>query len=128
MARYDKYEPKNGGFRAELAADRVANVGSVGLAGAPIGVGLDANGRIVAGAGNSGIVGVLILTRDYKARQVVDTMTDGEIVEFGGVAGTKYFAANATGVISSAGGAGTTMVGWTVEANRLVARLGRHAL
>lgn len=128
MARYDKYEPKNGGFRAELAADRAANVTVVGTAGAPVGVGLDVNGRLVAGAGNSGIAGVLILTRAFKARDTVDVMTDGEIVEFGGVPGTAYFIANATGVIGVAGGVGTTYIGHTVEAGRLVVRVGRHRL
>jgi hypothetical protein len=95
LARYDKYEPKSGGFRAPLAADLAAN-GS----GNPIGVGLDVNGRVVPGAGQSGIKGVLTTTKAMVAGDIVDVMTDGEIVEFVGVAGTNYFAALADGVIS----------------------------
>ena len=125
MARYDKYDPKDGGCRAPLAADLTAT--SKTGNGNPIGVGLDANGRVVAGAGNSGIIGVLCTTRDLKAAEIVDVMTDGEIVEMAAtVAGTHYYAANADGVISAgapAAGVNATRVGFTVEATRLVVRV-----
>lgn len=119
MGRYDKYDPIAGGFRAPLAADRDTNE-------TPIGVGLDANGRVVAGAGNSGIVGVLINTRDMNAGDIVDVMTHGEIVEAGLVAGTTYYAADADGTLGTAGpaaGVNATRVGHTVEADRLVVRV-----
>lgn len=122
MARYDKYDPIDGGFRAPLAADWLeADLNEV------FAVGLDAQGRVVKGAGNSGVKGVLVLTKIVRAGKVVDVMTDGEIVEMdvnhaGIVAGTSYY--------GSAAGALTTVntdtpIGHTVEATRLVVRAGR---
>lgn len=121
MARYDKYDPYDGGFRAPLAADTPKNSG-----GNPIGVGINAQGRVVAGAGTSGVTGLMVLTRDMKAGEVVDVMTDGEIVEFTGAAGSAYYANTTTGVLSTtAPGAGVNgvRVGHTVEATRLVVRV-----
>jgi hypothetical protein len=119
--RYDKYDPVSGGFRAAIAADK-----STTDIATPIGVGLDTNGRVVAGAGNTGIVGVLMITKAVKAGDIVDVMTDGELVEMGSLAaGTKYTANTTTGVISNGAGSATqTPVGWTVEATRLVVRIG----
>lgn len=119
MGRYDKYDPVSGGFRAALAADYTGSE-------TPIGVGLDVNGRVVPGAGTTGVVGVLIKTSDAVAGDIVDVMTDGEIVEAGLVAGTTYYAADADGAISTTGpatGANLTKVGHTVEADRLVVRV-----
>lgn len=126
MARIDKYDPKSGGFRAALAADRAATPGAIGDADGPIGVGLDANGRVVAGAGNTGVVGVLVLTQNKVAGDIVDIMTDGELVEAGGTAGTTYYADGGTGALGTAApaaGANGTRVGRTVEAGRLVVRV-----
>lgn len=125
LARYDKYDPNVGGFRAPLAADLTATEKTGN--GNPLPVGLDVNGRVVAGAGAagsvSGTVGLLCTTRDMKAGDVVDVMNFGEIVEMAGtVAGTRY-AALANGTIG-APGAGLLNVGWTVEATRLVVRTG----
>lgn len=120
MARIDKYDPVGGGFRAPLAADRTG-------AAAPVGVGLDVNGRVVAGAGQTGIVGVLCKPDDAKAGDIVDVMKDGELVEFAGVAGTAYTANTTTGVISSAAGSATQIhVGHTVEATRLIVGANRR--
>lgn len=127
MARYDKYNPYGGGFRAFLAADW-----DVADAGKPYAMGLNTSGQLVKGAGNSGVVGVLVLTRAIVAtREPVDVMKFGEIVLFAptatdplsggtGVAGTSYYANTTTGVISATGGTGTVKVGHTVEADRLV--------
>jgi len=125
MARYDKYDPKDGGFRAPLAADLDAT--STTGNGNPLAVGLDVNGRVVAGAGQTGIVGVLITTKNMKAGDIVDVMTDGEIVEMAGVpAGTVLSGADADGVVDdTAPGAGQIRVGHTVEATRLVVRVAR---
>lgn len=126
MPRIDKYDPKAGGFRAPLAADQVALTGLINTATGPLGVGLDVNGRVVPGAGVSGIKGVLVLTKAKKAGDIVDVMTDGELVEFGGVAGTNYTALTTTGVISTAAVDAThKQVGFTVEADRCVVRYGR---
>lgn len=126
MARIDKYDPKSGGFRAALAADQASTPGAIGDADGPLAVGLDVNGRVVPGAGNSGIVGVLVLTQNKVAGDIVDVMTDGDLVEVGGTAGTVYTGADATGVISNtAPGAGQIRLGHTVEAGRLVVRVAR---
>jgi hypothetical protein len=117
--RYDKYEPKGGGFRAPLAANLAASA-------TPVAVGLNSSGQVVAGAGNTGIVGVLILTLDKKAGQPVDIMTHGECVEMAGLtAGTKVTALTTTGALGTAAADATHItIGWTVEATRLIVRKG----
>lgn len=133
MARFDKYDPISGGFRAPLAADWA------GALATPVGVGLDANGRVVPGAGNTGVVAVVVIdgqvnttggrTNNKFAGDVVDCMTDGEIVDCTGlVAGTSYYADGGTGALGAAGpaaGANAARVGNTVEAQRLVVRAAR---
>lgn len=122
MSRIDKYDPIAGGFRAPLA--QAYN----GSNGNPVGVGLDINGRVVVGGGVTGIVGVICIpplnlnvpSFVKAAGSQVDVMTHGELVEFTGVAGTKYYA-GADGVISTT--ATGVLVGWTVEANRLIVRV-----
>lgn len=128
IGRYDKYDPKVGGFRAPLAADFLAaNLEKV------LGVGLDANGRCVIGAGQTGVIGLLVLTKARKAGEVIDIMTSGEITEFGpsdsgkvpgtdfGAAGTVYYS-DANGVVTSTNASGSLRVGHTVEGQRLIAR------
>lgn len=118
MARIDKYQPVAGGFRAPLNA---AYTGAV----APIAVGLNSSGRVVAGPGQTGIVGVVCSPYDKAAGDIVDVMTAGELVEFGGVAGTPYTANTTTGVITSGAASETqVLVGFTVEADRLIVRVG----
>lgn len=143
-ARYDKYEPIAGGFRAPLAADLTFD--AAGHFGPRV-VSLDASGRVVVGtAGQSGGVGIMIKNVPLypnlgnipgqinaavpiggKAGNVVDIMTMGEIVGVEGlVAGTTYYA-NADGTLTDtapAAGAGGWKVGHTVEADRLVVRFG----
>lgn len=118
MARYDKYDPISGGFRAPLAA---AWGTAEGLA-TVFGVGLDANGRVVKGAGNTGVLGVLVVDSAKAAGDIVDVMTDGEIVDVALAAGTVYFAATGGAVSTTNTG---TRVGHTVEAKRLVVRAAR---
>jgi len=144
MARYDKYEPIAGGFRARLAAALTLVSGSIG----PVAVSLNASGQAVVGtAGQSGPVGVLVKNvakgpvgpwgtslaggtpNAYapigaQAGDVVDIMTNGEIVDLDPTdfpAGSKIFAA-ADGTLSATGGAGSYVIGHTVEAGRLVVR------
>jgi len=125
VARYDKYDPISGGFRAPLAADWA------GALATPVGVGLDANGRVVPGAGTSGVVGVVVIDGQVRsdgtrvnvkrAGDVVDVMTAGEIVDNAGLAaGTVYFADGTAGAIGT--DATDARVGHTVEAQRLVVR------
>lgn len=129
MARIDKYDPVSGGFRAPLNAAYTAS-------DTPVAVGLNSTGKVVAGAGTTGIVGVLLVPTgggggiagyvDKAAGDIVDVMTAGEIVEFSGAAGTLYTANTTTGVISSAAASGTQIpVGYTVEASRLIVRAQR---
>lgn len=121
MGRIDKYDPVDGGFRAPLAANYAGSE-------TPVGVGLDVNGRVVLGAGNTGVVGVMVKTLAANTGDIVDVMTDGEIVEAGLAAGTVYYAAAADGALTTAApaaGVNATRVGHTVEADRLVVRVQR---
>lgn len=114
MARIDKSNPEAGTTRAPLNA---AYTG----ASAPLGVGLNSSGRVVAGAGQTGIIGVVCIPEDKAAGDIVDVMRNGEIVDFVGAAGTRYSANTTTGVISNAAGSATQkVIGHTVEATRLV--------
>lgn len=146
MARYDKYDPISGGFRAILAADLTLTNGSIG----PVAVSLNASGKVVVGtAGQSGLVGILVKNVakgpvgpwgtslsggsplanapiGAMAGDVVDIMSDGEITDLNTVtfpAGSKIYS-NAAGVLSTTGGVGTFQIGWTVEAGRLIVRCG----
>lgn len=120
MPRYDKYEPYSGGFRAPLAAAVIDANKFVAY-----GVGLDTSGRVVLGAGNTGILGVFIAHGVKAAGDFVDVMTSGEIVDATGLtAGTKLTANTTTGAITN-GATSTTQVpvGATVEATRIVVRV-----
>jgi hypothetical protein len=144
-ARYDKYDPISGGFRAALAADLTFDAeGSSGIKG----VSLNANGLMVVGtAGQSGLVGVMLKNVGLypglgniaggvnayapiggKAGDVVDIMTDGEIVDVPGLAaGSKVYTTPA-GVLTTAATAGNFRIGFTVEAWRLIVRVDPSAL
>jgi hypothetical protein len=118
-ARYDKYDPISGGFRAPLNADWLdADVGI------PFAVGLNASGKVVKGAGTTGVRGVLVVDKiGKKANDIVDVMTAGEIVDVTTpvlVAGTKYAGVAATGAVAATGVG--SEVGYTVEATRLIVR------
>jgi len=130
MARIDKSNPFNSTFRAFIAADFPdANLGKL------YGVGLDATGKVVIGAGVDGIVGVMVITEKPgmvgPLRQVarIDVMKSGEVTDFGpttGVPGTDFgtaglaFYAAANGNISSTWASGSTYVGHCVEPDRLI--------
>lgn len=118
-ARYDKYNPQVGNFRAALNADLAK------LTGNPIGVGLNSTGLVVPGAGNTGVIGVMMTVKDMKAGDIVDVMTHGEIVALTTVtAGTVITADTTTGVLGvTAASATKVAVGHTVEATRLVVNM-----
>jgi hypothetical protein len=130
MARYDQSDPINSTFRVDIAANYPdANLGKL------YGVGLDSSGKLIIGAGQDGICGVLVLNqkpgRVGPLREVprVDVMFSGEITDFGptagvpgtdfGVAGTAYYS-DAAGNITSTWAAGSWFVGRTVEPDRLI--------
>jgi len=102
MSRYDKYEPIGGGFRAPFAAAVVAANGFKAY-----GAGLDTSGRIVLGAGNTGVVGVVVPHGVKAVGDIGDVMTDGELAEFtttagaAATAGSKYYAAAYDGFITT---------------------------
>lgn len=127
MARYDKYDPKDGGFRAPLNAD-LAATDKTGN-GNPVAVSVNTSGRVVVGGGSTTmpIVGVVCTSKAMKAGDIVDVMTHGEIVEMAAtVAGGMVTAVGSTGVVSGAAHAAvpTTSVrlGHTVEAARAIIR------
>lgn len=127
MARIDKYDSKDGGFRARLANDLADADIEVGY-----GVSLNASGHVLlGGGGNTDIAGVLVVTEAFTAGTVIDVMTDGELVEFGGTAGTIYYTRHDTGALTTNsdpagdGSIATTRVGHTVEADRLIVRVAR---
>lgn len=128
MARIDKYSGVTGGFRAPLAAAVVlADLGGV------FAVGLDANGKVVRGTGQTGYVGVICPDRTLAAGQPIDVMTHGEIVEFttgaagaanaAALAGTRFFGGTSGALATT----GTVHLGHTVEASRLVVRVAQTA-
>lgn len=136
--RYDKYDPIAGGYRAPLNADLTFD--SEGSSGVKV-VSINASGKVVIGtAGQSGFAGVLVknvpLTPSVgniagtvnaavpiggKAGDIVDVMTNGEIIVPSGLAaGTRYFA-KSDGTLSTLSSDGP-YVGFTVEATRLIVR------
>lgn len=126
MARFDKYDPKDGGFRARLGFAVVA-----GDVGKVIPVEINGSGNAVKAAANSAATrGVICPVGVMAQGEPVDVMTDGEIVDInvkntdvtGAVAGAEI-KAGAAGTVDAAGTGKS--VGWMVEAWRLVVRLGR---
>ena len=104
------------------------------------GVGLNSSGLIVKGAGQTGIIGVVALTRELlvNSDEPIDIMHDGEVTEFGptagtpgtdfGAAGTAYYADPTTGAISSTSAANKVYVGHTVEGSRLIVHVGQKTI
>lgn len=101
---------------------------------AVIAVSLNASGLVVVGtAGQSGYVGIVVLTKKHFANDVVDVFRLCEVTEFTksgpadaafapAVAGQQYYAAagGAAEVAAPAAGANKGFIGYTVEADRLV--------
>lgn len=85
MARYDKYDPISGGFRAALAVaiTETSGAGSSSQIGVPLGVSLNGTGQLIIGTtgGGTGILGVLVVDQAKVIGDVVDVMTAGEIVD-----------------------------------------------
>lgn len=145
MPNYDKYEPHVGGFRARLNAALPITDG--GFFGA---VSLNTTGKVIVGtAGQTGLVGLVVKNvargpvgpwgtdlhggtpNAYApvgamAGDVVDVMTNGDIVDLNTTnfpAGTKVYA-KPDGTLSTVGTGGGILIGWTVEAGRLIVRIG----
>lgn len=122
MARVDKTDSAVGVVRAATAADFAQADWDT-----TVPVGLDATGKVVKGAGQTGIIGVVIPGRTvYRAGQISDIFKLADIVENEGLAaGTKYYA-TAAGELTADADDGeaeptaNTYVGFTVEADRLI--------
>jgi hypothetical protein len=145
MSRYDKYDPKVGGFRAPLAANFGYTASVPDFKHADLGklfaAGLNTSGQVGKFGGSfPTFAGVIILTRPKAAGDIVDIMTSGEIVDLVDAeiktadtltAGQRLYAdpALATGVLTTTATA-MKPVGFTVELNattgyaRLVVRAG----
>lgn len=116
MARFDHVDSTIGIVRAPINANIAeADWDTV------IGVGINATGKAVKGAGKTGVIGVAVPGRTvYRAGQVMDIMQKGDIVDVAGLAaGTKYYVVPATGVLTNTA-TDNVYVGYTVEADRLV--------
>lgn len=124
MARYDKYDPIGGGFRAASAiAWTSADLGKI------FAVGLNSSGQVVKGAGNTGVIGVVVVTEAKAIGAIIDVMYDGEIVEAtmsdgttALTAGTAYYAVDATGLLSATA-TSQRKIGFTVETTRLIVKV-----
>lgn len=122
MARFDHADSTIGIVRAPIDANFVQ-----GDWDEVIPVGINGVGHAVKGAGQTGVIGVVVPGRTvYRAGQIADIMQKGDIVDCEGLAaGTKYYA-TATGELTDAADDGeteptaNTYVGYTVEADRLV--------
>lgn len=139
MSRYDKYDPKSGGFRAPANAAWSATSGPAGVTDLwrVTGVALNGSGRLIRATTALACVGIVIAHGAKAAGDPLDVMTDGEIAELDAadlqaatapVAGTKYYLDVTAGrlVANAAPTAGTNYyyVGTTVESTRLVVRCG----
>jgi len=123
MAQVDKTDSAVGVVRALIATDFDSEDFDT-----VIPVGLDASGHCVKGAGQTGVIGVVIPGRTvHRAGQVADIFKLADIVECADLsAGTKYYA-TAAGALTADLDDGEdpvvetyTYVGFTVEADRLI--------
>lgn len=126
MSRFDKYEPRVGGFRARLEANWL--LADVGILRA---VSLNASGRVVKGktTGQPGLKGLITLGMVRNARHPVDVMTAGEVLDVADdevagtlAAGTNVFAIPATGALTITP-TSNIYVGFMVEVDRLIVRM-----
>jgi len=126
VSRYDKYEPRVGGFRAPLlAAITSTDVGKIQA------VSINTSGQVViGGAAETAIIGVIIAVRPMSAAEPIDVMTDGEIVEASKTGGTAWAAGDIVYAHGTAGGVGVVdavaatskIIGKMVSTTRMIVR------
>lgn len=137
MSRFDKSNPEVGTFRAPLNIALNATSGPAGVTDLDriLVVALNGSGRLIKATTAISVVGIIVATKAFAAGDIIDVMTSGEIVELAAAdlqsgspaAGTKYyFDATASRLATTAPAAGTNAayIGTTVEAARLVVRVG----
>lgn len=131
MARFDKYDPYSGGFRAPLAAD-FGTAGNAADLGKIWAVALNTSGRLIKAVASTDTVGLLVLTIERYALEVVDVMTHGEIADIAQVTpwdGLGLAPVGGAPVYAVAGGGlnqtatAQKKVGFFVEPTRLVVRV-----
>lgn len=137
MSRYDKYNPISGGFRVASNAALTATSGpsSVTDLNRILVVGVNSSGKMIKATTVATATGLFIAhVNPVAAGEIVDVMTDGEIVEISGAdmqsgtaptAGQKlWFEATASRLTSTAPAAGVAgfYVGQVIEVGRLVVR------
>lgn len=138
MSRIDKWDPATGTFRAKLNAAMTATSGPSGVTdlNRVLCVGLNGSGLVVKAGAAFAVKGIVIANRPFAAGEVIDVFTDAEVVELSSAdlqsgspaAGTDYIFDATASRLAAIGtpGAGTSFarIGWTVEATRLVVRVG----
>lgn len=108
MARYDKYQPESGGFRAQLAVNLPLDLDTPAdnRVAIPLGVSLNPLGKLIVGTitGGTSLLGVLVADQPKFIGDVVDVMTNGEIVDLDEDSfdpGRTYYASTTTGFLST---------------------------
>lgn len=139
MSRIDKTNSAIGVFRAPLNAAWNATSGpsSVTDLDRVLVVALNSSGKVIKATTALAAVGIVIVTKAMAAGEIVDVLTNGEVVELGTAdiqgatsptAGTKYYldttASRLAAVAAPTAGTNYFYVGTTVEAGRLVVRAG----
>jgi hypothetical protein len=130
VARYDKYDPISGGFRAPLGQAIILDEATPAnnQVGVPLAVGLNASGALVVGAGATGVLGVAVFDGPRVIGDIADVMTAGEIVDLDEAAfdpGAKYYGATTGAVNTTATGA---FLGYTVGDRSLTTGVVRSRL
>jgi hypothetical protein len=123
VSRFDKYEPRVGGFRAPLLAAILAvDVGKVQA------VSINSSGQVVIGGpAETAVIGVVVAVRAMAAAEPIDVMTDGEIAEATWTVGTAFTAGQivtgaTAGTVQSTTGAGFKIIGKMISATRMIIR------
>lgn len=141
VARYDKYDPISGGFRAPLNAAWTATSGPAGVTdiGRILVVALNSSGKVIKAATSGAAVGIFVADQAMVAGAIADVMTAGEVVDISGAdiqggaaatAGQKlYYDATASRLTATAPGSavngfyvGVVALDPTGAATRLVVR------
>lgn len=134
MARFDKYDPVSGGFRAKLKL--AFTVTTAADKERLFGVSIEAaTGLVLIGGATTAIRGVVNIRESKAAGDIVDVMTSGEIANFNflndgvtaTVLGTPYYADATTGALTATSTSnkqvGVLVADSVAGRNRLVVRV-----
>jgi hypothetical protein len=120
MAHVDKTESAVGVVRGVLGFDIVPSEYDT-----VIPCGISATGTIVKGAGQTGVIGVLVPSKTItKAGKATDIFVLADVVNCEGLqAGRKYYSTPDGALSTDAAAGANAPIGFTVEADRLLIRL-----